>query len=67
MQLSDKGHILFLPSETPQGVSFVIIDKTALLGEINGTVFAPEDFKQHCELATSTGVVPRSKLAKQFV
>ena len=66
VQLSDKGHILFLPSETPQGVSFIIIDKTALLAEINGTVFAPEDFKQHCELATSTGVVPRSKLAKRF-
>ena len=66
VQLSDKSHILFLPSETPQGVSFVIIDKTALLAEINGTVFAPKDFKQHCELATSTGVVPRSKLAKRF-
>ena len=66
VQLSDKGHILFLPSDTPQGVSFIIIDKTALLAEINGTVFAPEDFKQHCQLSTSTGIVPRSKLAKRF-
>ena len=66
VQLSDKGHILFLPSKTPEGVSFIIIDKTTLLAQINGTVFAPEDFKQHCQLATSTGVVPRSKLAKRF-
>ena len=66
VQLSDKGHILFLHNETSPEKSFIIIDKTALLAEINGTMFAPEDFKQHCQLATSTGVVPRSELAKQF-
>ena len=66
VQLSDKGHILFLLNKTSPEKSFIIIDKTALLAEINGTMFAPEDFKQHCQLATSTGVVPRSKLAEQF-
>ena len=66
VQLSDKGHILFLFNKTSPEKSFIIIDKTALLAEINGTMFAPEDFKQHCQLATSTGVVPRSKLAEQF-
>ena len=66
IQLSDKGHILFLLNETSLEKSFIIIDKTALLAEINGTMFAPQDFKQHCQLATSTGVVPRSKLAEQF-
>ena len=66
VQLSDKGHILCLLNEIAQEKSFIIIDKTALLAEINGTMFAPEDFKQHCQLATSTGVVPRSKLAKHF-
>ena len=63
VQLSDKGHILFLLNETSPEKSFIITDKTALLAKINGTMFAPEDFKQHCQLATSTGVVPRSKLA----
>ena len=66
VQLSDKGHILFLLNETSLEKSFVVIDKTALLAEINGTMFAPEDFKQHCQLATSTGVVPQSKLAEHF-
>ena len=66
VQLSDKGHILFLPNDTLPEKSFIIIDKTKLLAEINGTMFAPEDFKQHCKLASSTGVVPRSKLAEQF-
>ena len=66
VQLSDKGHILFLFNKTLPDKSFIIIDKTALLAKINGTMFAPEDFKQHCQLATSTGVVPQSKLAKHF-
>ena len=66
VQLSDKGHILFLLNETSPEKSFIIIDKTALLAEINGTMFAPKDFKQHCQLATSTGVVPQSKLAEHF-
>ena len=66
VQLSDKGHVLLLQNKASPEKSFIIIDKTALLAEINGTMFAPEDFKQHCKLASSTGVVPRSKLAEQF-
>ena len=67
IQLSDKGHILFLFNETSPEKSFIITDKAKLLAEINGTMFAPEDFKQHCQLATSTGVVLQSKLEKIFV
>ena len=66
VQLSDKGHILFLLSDTSPEKSFIIIDKTALLADINGTIFAPRDFKEHCQLATSTGVVPQAKLGKRF-
>ena len=66
VQLSDKGHILFLLNEASPDNSFIIIDKTALLAKINGTIFAPEDFEQHCQLATSTGVVPKCELAKHF-
>ena len=66
VQLSDKGHMLFLENESSPEKSFIIIDKTALLAKINGTMFAPKDFKQHCQLATSTGVVPQSELAKHF-
>ena len=42
------------------------LDTLAVLADINGTVFAPKDFKEHCQLATSTGVVPQSKLIKHF-
>ena len=66
IQLSDKGHILFLLNKSSPENSFIIVDKTALLAKINGTMFAPEDFKQHCQVATSTGVVPKCELAKHF-
>ena len=66
VQLSDKGHILFLLNKTSPGKSFIIINQAALLAEISGTIFTPKNFEQHCQLATSTGVVPRSKLADQF-
>ncbi len=66
IQLSDNSHILFLHNISSPGKSFIVIDRIKLLAEINGTMFAPKDFKQHCDLATSTGVVPRSKLAAHF-
>ena len=63
VQLSDKGHILFLPNTTSPEKSFIILDSSALLSQINGTIFAPDDFKQHIKLSTSTGIVPLSRLA----
>ena len=65
-ELNDRGHILFLKDVDDIENSWVIVDKVALLSEVNGTIFAPEDFKQHCQLATSTGVVPLDKIVKKF-
>ena len=67
VQLSDKGHLLFLHNTMFVEESFIVIDKTALLEEVSGAIFAPKDFKQHCKLASSTGVVPRSKLVDRFL
>ena len=68
VQLNDKGHILFLHKTSSPEKSFIVVKKEELLGKVNGTIFAPEDFDQHCQLSTSTstGVVPCSKLAAQF-
>ncbi len=66
VQLNDKGHILFLHNTISPEKSFIVLKKQELLGKINGTIFAPEDFDQHCQLSTSTGVVPCSKLAACF-
>jgi hypothetical protein len=61
------GHILFLKNERNPNNSWVIMNKEALLSHITGTIFAPKQFKEHREdLASSTGVVPVSKLATHF-
>ena len=65
-KLSDGGHLLYLPNKLTVDEGWVIINKQAILSEINGTVFAPENFKQHYDIATSTGVVPKSKIANVF-
>ena len=64
--LSDKGLILFIKS-TDSINSWVIIDKSSLLKEINGTLFAPSHFKEYCStLASNTGIVQVSVLSDVF-
>ena len=65
-ELNDQGHILFLdnPSHTEDG--WIVIDKSLLLSEVTGTIFAPANFKEHRDLASSTGVVPLSKIKEHF-
>ena len=65
-QLNDRGHLLVLMDPTAIESSWVIINQAALLAEVNGTIFAPEGFKQHIKLASSTGVVPLSKITEHF-
>ena len=65
-QLNDRGHLLVLMDPTAIENSWVIINQAALLAEVNGTIFAPEGFKQHIKLASSTGVVPLSKITEHF-
>ena len=64
--LSDKGLILFIRS-TDSINSWVIINKTSLLKEINGTLFAPSHFKEYrSTLASNTGIVPVTVLSDVF-
>ena len=49
-ELNDRDHLLYLKDST----------------KITGTIFALEHFRQHCKLASSTGVVPWSKPAAWF-
>lgn len=64
--LNARGDIFFLKNEANIENSWIILKKDALLHEVLGTVFAPHEFKQYQQLASSTGVVPLSKLAKHF-
>ena len=62
-ELNDMGRIIYLQLASEK---WIILDQAALLSEINGVLFAPKDFKQHCNLANATGVVPVSRLAQKF-
>ena len=64
--LSDKGLLILVRDSVSSKDSWVILQKQALLGEINGTIFAPKDFSQHKSLSSSTGVVPLLKLQSEF-
>ena len=61
--LSDNGLILFLQQRQS---SWIIVKTETLLKEINGTLFAPDHFKEHRDLASNTGVVPVSNFQKLF-
>ena len=65
-QLSQKNLILYLHNKVSPERSFIICDCTTLLSNVTGSVFAPENSRQHCELASSTGVVPLSRFSEQF-
>ena len=65
--LSDKGYILLLQNHTDVNKSWVVLKPEALLAEVNGSIFAPDNFKEYCSgFAMSTGVVPLSKIIEKF-
>ena len=55
--LSDKGLILFVQNKKHPQSSWVVVEKEALLREVNGTLFAPNNFKQYRQVASNTGIV----------
>ena len=61
--LHTEGHILLLKEEEN---SWIVMNHDALFKTVNGTLFAPKDFKQHFELDNNTGVVPLLKLNTLF-
>ena len=65
-ELNVKGDLLFLLNAQDLKSSWIILDREALLSHVIGTIFAPKDFKQHLDLASSTGVVPISKINTHF-
>ena len=64
--LSDKGLILFVQNQEHPQSSWVVVEKEALLREVNGTLFAPENFEQYRQVASNTGIVPVATLEELF-
>ena len=65
-EVSETGNLLFFKCTQSIESSWIILDRETLLSRVTGTVFAPKDFKEHRDLATSTGVVPFSKINTHF-
>ena len=65
-QLSKRNLIFYFHNEDSPERSFIICDCTTLLSKVIGTVFAPVNFRQHCKLASSTGMVPLSRFSERF-
>ena len=64
--LSDKGLILFVQNQEHPQSSWVVVEKDPLLREVNGTLFAPNNFKQYRQVASNTGIVPITTLEELF-
>ena len=44
----------------------MVVEKEALLREVNGTLFAPNHFKQYRQVASNSGIVPIATLEELF-
>ena len=64
--LSDKGLILLVQNQEHPQSSWVVVEKEALLREVNGKLFAPNNFMQYCQVASNTGIVPIATLEELF-
>ena len=64
--IASKGLLLFLRSSKHPSTSCIVMDKIGLLQEVNGRLFAPSFFKEHCPISSNTGVVPLSNLQQFF-
>ena len=65
-ELNKRDHLILLRDSLTALKSWLILDKEFLLSEVNGTVFAPKNFTQHRNLASSTGVVAFDKFKEHF-
>ena len=64
--LHSTGLISLLKSTDDPNKVWVVVNKQILLAEVDGILFAPQSFKQHCDIASNTGIITVSALAELF-
>ena len=64
--LSEKGLILFIPSEDPLN-NWIVLCKESILKKVNGALFADPSLKEYIHVASNTGIVPRAVIKKIFL
>ena len=60
--LNDKGIIFFIQNQQQVEKSWIVVDTKTILTEIDGILFAPRNFAEHLQIASSTGIVLSSSL-----
>ena len=63
--LSEKGLILFIPSQNPLN-SWIVLHKESILKKVNGALFADPSLKEYIRVASNTGIVPKAVIQKIF-
>ena len=65
--LSSTGLIVFLINKASPEKSWIVTDKSFLLGKLDGVLFAPTSFEQHeANIVSNSGVIKLSKLKSLF-
>ena len=64
--LNERGYILFMKNHECHKHSWIILDKSVLLSQINGVIFAPHEFREYQNISDEAGVVPLSRIASLF-
>ena len=64
--LSEKGLILFIPSEDPLN-NWIVLCKESILKKVNGAFFADPSLKEYIHVASNTGIVLRAVIKKIFL
>ena len=64
--LHTTGLIVFLKNNRAPGNSWVVARKGVLLTEVNGVLFAPDNFKEHRDIASNTGIISLSSISQLF-
>ena len=64
--LTSKGAVMYLKNKQCLEKSWILVKTEIILKDVNGVLFAPEDFKEHRKIASNTGIVRVSDLKEVF-
>ena len=66
-ELNESGIVMFLEDQNLVDLSWIVLDKDALLNDVCGKLFSPDTFPEYVgQYGSNTGVVCFSKLKKIF-
>ena len=64
--LHSSGLIVYLENKEDPAKSWIVVRKEILLAEVDGVLFAPEDFEEHRKIASNTGIITSRALEMVF-